>query len=72
MCLQLQAQRQQGLAGVSNDEFERLKSMKFFNRYPFSSENGICELVVGNNQVGVEKKLQKVLNSKSLSLVIGF
>ncbi len=61
-----------GCPRVANDEFQYLKNMKFFNRYPFSTESGICELVIGNDQRGVEKKLQKALNSKNLSLIIGF
>lgn len=61
-----------GCPRVANKEIDHLKNMKFFNRYQFSSEAGICELVIGNDQTGVQKKLRKTLNSKNLSLTIGF
>jgi hypothetical protein len=34
---------------VGQDHFEELKLMKFFNRYSFSSDRGLCEIVLGND-----------------------
>jgi hypothetical protein len=38
-----------GCPKIAPTNFKLLKEMKFFNRYPFSSSTGLCELVVGNN-----------------------
>jgi hypothetical protein len=49
-----------------------LKRMKFFDRYPFSSSYGLCEIVVGDNKDEVQRSLMKEKKFKSLNLQNGF
>ena len=42
-----------GCPRLQSSQFKLLKKMKFFNRYPFSSSQGLCELVIGNDLSGV-------------------
>lgn len=53
-------------------DLKLLKEMKFFNRYPFSSAQGLCELVVGNNFARVRSTLKKSFKNKRLNLTLGF
>jgi hypothetical protein len=61
-----------GCPRVSKKESQFLKKMKFFDRYPFSSSVGLCELVVGDNKENVQKRLRKEKKFKSLNLQSGF
>lgn len=61
-----------GCPSINNHDFKRLKQMKFFNRYPFSSDVGLCELVVGSDFVGVSRSLKKSKKINKLNLVLGF
>jgi len=49
-----------------------LMNMKFFNRYPFSSATGLCELVVGDNLKSVQADIRKSHKNKNLNLILGF
>ena len=61
-----------GCPKVTNFEFHYLKGMKFFNRYPFSSKSGLCEMIIGNDFAQVSQRLKKVRKNKNLDLVLGF
>ena len=61
-----------GCPKVGTEEFKFLKSMRFFNRYPFSSDVGLCEMIVGNDFAMVRSELKKAPETKKLNLVIGF
>lgn len=50
-----------GCPNVGKDQNHLLKDMTFFDRYPFSSKNGLCELIVGNKL----EKIQALLNTSS-------
>ena len=56
---------------VGIDLFPELKTMKFFNRYAFSSFDGLCEMVVGNDFYKVEEEWKKDPQSKKLLLKLG-
>lgn len=45
-----------------------LKSHKYFNRYPFKNQKGLCELIVGNDFANIQKILSK---SRKSSLILG-
>lgn len=57
---------------ASKKESKFLKKMKFFDRYPFSSSFGLCELVVGDNRDDLQKRLRKEKKFKGLNLQSGF
>jgi hypothetical protein len=61
-----------GCPRISQAENKHLKKMKFFNRYPFSSKDGLCEVVVGNNQKEVISLLRKTHKNDNLKIKIGF
>lgn len=61
-----------GCPTIGNDDFKLLKTMSFFNRYPFNSDHSICELVVGNDLAGVRSSLRYSRKNKKLNLVMGF
>lgn len=61
-----------GCPKIAPTDFKLLKEMKFFNRYPFSSATGLCELVVGNNFAKVQSILKKTSKNKKLNLILGF
>lgn len=61
-----------GCPKIAPSDFKILKEMKFFNRYPFSSSTGLCELVVGNNFAKVYSIMKKSSKKKKLNLVLGF
>jgi hypothetical protein len=61
-----------GCPKIAPTNFKLLKEMKFFNRYPFSSSTGLCELVVGNNFAKVHSILKKTSKNKKLNIVLGF
>jgi hypothetical protein len=48
-----------------------LIKMKFFNRYPFSSTTGLCEMVIGDNFQSVQKELRKSRKNNDLNLQMG-
>lgn len=57
---------------IITKDFKLLKSMKFFNRYPFSGNIGLCEMVVGNDLANVRMKLKNTKKLKKLSIGMGF
>ncbi|WPU67064.1 hypothetical protein [Peredibacter starrii] len=61
-----------GCPKVQSDDFKFLKPMKFFDRYPFSSEVGLCEMIVGNDFASVKTEFKKAHKTKGLNLTIGF
>lgn len=61
-----------GCPTISPLDFKLLKQMKFFDRYPFSSSTGLCELVVGNNIIPVRNSLRKSKKLKRLNLIMTF
>lgn len=61
-----------GCPKIETTNFKLLKSMKFFNRYPFSSGTGLCEMIIGNDLVSVRNSLRHDRKSKTLNLVMGF
>jgi hypothetical protein len=61
-----------GCPKIAATDFKLLKQMKFFNRYPFSSTSGLCEVVVGNDFAWVKSQFKKVQKNKKLNLILGF
>lgn len=61
-----------GCPRIASTDYTYLKSMKFFNRYPFSSKQGLCEIVIGNDLASVQEGLRKSRKNKNLALKIGF
>ncbi len=61
-----------GCPKIAPTDFKLLKEMKFFNRYPFSSATGLCEMVIGNNFAKVYSIMKKSSKKKKLNLVLGF
>lgn len=61
-----------GCPTVNRTKFSLLKSMRFFNRYSFSSGKNLCELVVGNDLAGVKTKIAKSRKNNNLSISPGF
>ena len=61
-----------GCPKIAPSENKLLKPMKFFNRYPFSSSVGLCEVIVGNDFSAVREKVKKIKNTKKLNLILGF
>lgn len=61
-----------GCPKIAPGDFKLLKEMKFFNRYPFSSSSGLCEMVVGNNFAKVHSIMKKSSKKKKLNLILGF
>ncbi len=60
-----------GCPKIASTDFKLLREMKFFNRYPFSSSTGLCELVIGNDFARVRSAIKKSQNSNKLNLVNG-
>lgn len=61
-----------GCPKVGPGDFKYLKSMRFFNRYPFSSSSRLCEIIVGNDYKAVKLDYQKRPESRGLPLTLGF
>lgn len=61
-----------GCPQITSGDNKHLKRMKFFNRYPFSTSSGLCEVIVGNDFIGVREKLKKMRKNKKLNLILGF
>lgn len=57
-----------GCPKIATQDLRLLRDMKFFNRYPFSSSVGLCELIVGNDFASVLPKIKKSRNSKKLNI----
>lgn len=60
-----------GCPKIAAADFKLLRDMKFFNRYPFSSASGLCELVVGDDFARVRASIKKSQKSKKLNLSNG-
>lgn len=61
-----------GCPVIDPRDLRLLKSMKFFNRYPFSSSLGLCEMVIGNDYESVKALFSKAHKNKKLKLTLGF
>lgn len=57
---------------VSEKDYKFLKKFKFYNRYPFSSDKSLCEVVVGSDYLSVRAKLRQKMKNKKLGLHTGF
>jgi hypothetical protein len=57
---------------VNKSHLPQMKKMNFFNRYPFSSETSLCEMVVGSDYKNVKKVWLKLSKTKVPSLSLGF
>lgn len=57
---------------VGSEHFSELKKMKYFNRYHFRSQVGLCEMIVGNDFAGVKEVWKSHDESKNIPLVLGF
>lgn len=60
-----------GCPKIAPTDFKLLRDMKFFNRYPFSSASGLCELVVGDDYARVRTSIKKSQKSNKLNLSNG-
>lgn len=61
-----------GCPRIQANDYKYLKTMKFFNRYPFSGKQGLCEMVIGNDFASVKSRLKNAHKSKKLNVVMGF
>lgn len=57
---------------VNETHLADMKKMNFFNRYPFSSDKRLCELVVGSDFDKVKKVWKNIDKSKLRPLSLGF
>lgn len=57
---------------VNHQYTKDMKKMKFFNRYPFSSRQQLCELVVGSDFDNVNRVWLDLGSDKDRSLTLGF
>ena len=57
---------------VNHTHVEEMKKMSFFNRYPFSSNQRLCELVVGSDFENVNRVWVELDKSQHLPLSLGF
>lgn len=57
---------------VDHTHIGEMKKMSFFNRYPFSSETGVCELVVGSDFINVNRVWKELDKDQHRSLKLGF
>lgn len=57
---------------VGEEHFDKLKNMKFFNRYYFKSNNTLCEMIVGSDLAGMRKEAEVLNHSLPKRVFIGF
>lgn len=57
---------------VNNTHLDEMKKMHFFNRYPFSSDIRLCELVVGSDFDKVKEVWNNLDKAKLRPLSLGF
>lgn len=57
---------------VNETHLKEMKKMSFFNRYPFSSETRLCELVVGSDFDKVKQVWKNIDKTKLRPLSLGF
>lgn len=57
---------------VNQAHLPAMKKMSFFNRYPFGSEQKLCELVVGSDFENVRRVWSEVEKSQQVPLTLGF
>lgn len=57
---------------VTETHVEAMKKMNFFNRYPFSSSQRLCEMVVGSDFDNVNRVWMELEKSQHLPLSLGF
>jgi hypothetical protein len=49
-----------------------MKKMNFFNRYPFNSKKGLCEVVIGSDFSNVNRVWVELDKTKHHPLDLGF
>jgi hypothetical protein len=57
---------------VNGNYLKQMKKMNFFNRYPFSHETGLCEVVVGSDFKNVKRVWKEVDAQNKRPLELGF
>jgi len=57
---------------VGEEHFERLKKMKFFNRYYFKSHHTLCEMVVGSDLAGARAASEVLERPFPKRVLLGF
>lgn len=57
---------------VNHHHTAEMKKMNFFNRYPFSSNQRLCEMVVGSDFENVNRVWLELGSGKHRSLSLGF
>lgn len=57
---------------VNGTHLKEMKKMRFFNRYPFSSNERLCELVVGSDFDKVKQVWKNIDKTKLRPLSLGF
>lgn len=57
---------------VNHHHTSEMKKMSFFNRYPFSSNKSLCEMVVGSDYDNVNRVWLAIGSGKHRSLSLGF
>ena len=57
---------------VNQSHLKAMKQMSFFNRYAFSSQQRLCELVVGSDFENVNRVWMELEKSQHLPLSLGF
>ncbi len=57
---------------VNHQHLSEMKKMNFFNRYPFSSSQGLCEMVVGSDYKNVNRVWLELGKEKHRPLSLGF
>ena len=57
---------------VNVDYLKQMKKMNFFNRYPFSGQTGLCEVVVGSDFKNVKRVWKEVDAKNKRPLELGF
>jgi hypothetical protein len=57
---------------VNQAHLKEMKKMIFFNRYPFNSKKGLCEVVIGSDFSNVKRVWMELDKSKHHPLDLGF
>ena len=57
---------------VNGAYLKQMKKMNFFNRYPFSDQTGLCEVVVGSDFKNVKRVWKEVDAQNKRPLELGF
>ena len=57
---------------VNQTHLKEMKKMNFFNRYPFNSKTGLCEVVIGSDFTNVSRVWVELDKTKHQPLELGF